>query len=481
MVQATGIGSGLDIEGLVTQLVNAERAPVENRLLQRETRLTSELSAFGRLQSALASFQDRLARLDSAADFSGRNAGSSDEGVVTASATGEAASASYSVRVDQLASAQSLASTAFADSAAVVGEGTLTLRFGTTDYTPADPGPASYDGFAPDADRDPVTITIDESNNTLAGVRDAINAADAGVSASIVADGSGARLLLTANDTGAANSVEISVNDGDGNDLDTSGLSQLAFNGDAANLEQTAAGADAAFSINGLALTSASNTVADAVDGVTLTLRGVSEGQPATVSVEADRGAVRSAIEGFVEAYNGFVRTAGDLTRYDPETGNAGPLQGDSSARAIVDQVRRSVTDSVGGAGSLAELGITTGADGTLSIDDGRLTEALDADLPSVAALFATEGTGVATRTDALLDGYLRSGGLFDTRTGGLQGQVDGIADDREALNRRLDALESRYRAQFNALDGLLAELQSTGDFVAQQLANIPLPGDRGN
>jgi flagellar hook-associated protein 2 len=197
--------------------------------------------------------------------------------------------------------------------------------------------------------------------------------------------------------------------------------------------------------------------------------------------VEADRGAVRSAIERFVEAYNGFVRTANELTRYDAETGNAGPLQGDISARSILDQVRRSVTDSVGGAGSLAELGITTGADGTLAIDDGRLSEALEADLPSIAALFSTEGTGVATRTDALLDGYLRSGGLFDTRTSGIQGRVDGIADDREALNRRLDALESRYRAQFNALDSLLAELQSTGDFVAQQLANIPLPGDRNN
>lgn len=478
MVQATGIGSGLDIDGLVTQLVNAERAPAENRLLRRETELTSELSGFGRLQSALSRLQDSVARLDAAADFTGRRVSSSDSSVVTATATGAAATASYGIRVDQLASAQSLASGVFADSSAIVGEGTLTLRLGTTDVTPAGPDAGTYNGFTADADRDPVVITIDDGNNTLAGVRDAINGADAGVSASIVADGSGSRLLLTADDSGAANSVEITVSDsGDGNDADAGGLSRLAFNGDAVNLEQTAAGSDAAFAINGLALSSAGNTITDAVDGVTLTLRGVSEGAPATVAVDADRGAVRSAIEGLVEAYNGLVRTASDLTRFDPETGSAGPLQGDISTRSMLDQVRRALTDSAAGAGSLAELGIVTGADGTLSIDDARLDGALESDLEGLAQLFAGNPDGIAVRTDAILDGFLRGGGLLDSRTEGIQAQVDGIGEDREALDRRLDALESRFRDQFNALDSLLAELQSTGDFINQQLASIPLPG----
>ncbi|MFT7287390.1 MAG: flagellar hook-associated protein 2, partial [Halieaceae bacterium] len=322
MVAATGVGSGLDIEGLVTQLVNAERAPAENRLLQRETRLTSELSAFGTLQGALSGVQSSLSSLSSLSTFNQRSAATSNSAVLTATASADAATNNYSIEVDQLARSQSLASGSFSELTDVVGEGELSFRFGTTSYTGADPGPESYDGFALNGDRASSSITIDSSNNTLQGVRDAINEAEIGVSAAIVNDGSGFRLLLSSQQTGADNSIEVQVDDtGDGGDTDTSGLSRLAFNaaaaaanGGVANLTQTVAAQDASFSINGLSLASDSNTVSEALGGVNLTLTGTTDGTPETLTVSDNSGAVRGAIEGFVNAFNNFASTAGNLT-----------------------------------------------------------------------------------------------------------------------------------------------------------------------
>ena len=554
----------MDIEGLVTQLVAAERAPTENRLLQREAELTSEISAFGSFQGALGAFESRVAALGDFSTFNQRNVSSTDEAIVTATASGEAVAASYAVEVDQLATAQSLASGAFDSLTDTVGEGTLTFRFGTTDYSPADPGPESYNGFTVNADRDAVTIEIDSSNNTVQGVADAINAADAGITAVTVNDGSGVRLLISSAQSGAANSLEISVDDsGDGNDGDAAGLSRLAFNASDANLSQTAAGQDAQFRINGLAISSASNTAEDVIDGVTLTLNGISSGTPETLTVSENRGAVRDAIEGFVSAFNRFITTANNLTRFDAETGVAGPLQGDFTARSIISQVRSGVTGAArglqGAFSTIAEIGITSAGDGTLEIDDARLDRALANNFDSVAGIFtqagrannsalAVGGTSAATqlgsyevvitsvgapgsgefegsiggepatrdgsvlvgaagtaveglRVDVgaspalgslgtvtvsqgiiaplenLLSGFLGSGAILDTRSEGLQAGIEQIEDDREALNLRLEAIEARFRRQFNALDVLLANLQSTGDFLLRQLDSIPLPG----
>ena len=284
MVAATGIGSGLDIEGLVTQLVAAERGPTETRLVQREARATAQLSGFGTLQGALSSLQSAVDTLADTATFSQRSATSSNTDALGVSASADAAAGSFSVSVDRLAQSQSLASGSFASLTDVVGEGELTLRFGTADVTGADPGPESFDSFSVNADRASATITIDSSNNTLQGVRDAINAADAGVSAAIVNDGEGFRLLLSSTETGAASSIEIQVSDsGDGNNNDTDGLSQLAFNTTANNLSQTVAAQDASFSINGLALTSASNNADNVIDGVSLTLQATTEDRKSVV------------------------------------------------------------------------------------------------------------------------------------------------------------------------------------------------------
>ncbi|WOJ96648.1 flagellar filament capping protein FliD [Congregibacter brevis] len=682
MVAATGIGSGLDIEGLVTQLVAAERGPTETRLVAREAQLTSQLSAFGTLQGSLSSLQSSVDALADTATFSQRSASSSNSDALGVSAGAGAAAGSFSVSIDSLAQSQSLASGSFSSLTDVVGEGELTLRFGTADITGADPGPESFNSFSVNADRASATITIDSSNNTLQGVRDAINAADAGVSAAIVNDGEGFRLLLSSTDTGADNSIEIQVSDtGDSNNTDAEGLSRLAFNTDANNLSQTVAAQDASFSINGLALTSASNNADDVIDGVSLTLQATTEA-PVTVTVRDNESAVRTAIESFVSAFNNFTNVSSNLTAYDAETDRAGALQGDFATRSIITQVRSALTGSSNGFegpfSTLAELGITTQANGNLAIDEGRLGAALRDNFDSVAGVFAqvgqpndssvvfdgagsstqvgnfsvevtqlatrgsiagaaivaptalapltidgsndtlrltidgvstdlvsltqgdfdsgdalaaelqsringddnlleagiavsvtfdasnrlqiqssrfgsessvvidsvaanTTGTlglsagsgtngvdvagtiggvaatgsgqslvgatgsasegirlsiiggttgsrgsvnissGVAVSLSDVIDRFLDSNGLIDLRTDTLEADVARIEEDREALEARLEAIEARFRNQFNALDILLANLQSTSEFLTTQLAGIPLPGQNNN
>ena len=395
MVAVTGIGSGLDIEGIVTQLIAAERGPVESRLLQRATRLTSQLSAFGTFQGALSNLQTSITTLSRASTFTQRSVSSSDSDAITATARSNAAPGSFRVQVNNLAEAQSLASGRFDSLTDTVGEGPLTLRFGTVDVDPPAASPQSFNGFSVNGDRASVSITLDSSNNSLQGVRDAINAADAGVSAAIVDDGEGFRLLLSATQTGAANAVEIQVDDADGNDADTAGLSRLSFSAGANNLEQTVAGRDASFSVNGLQLTSDSNRVESVVDGVDLTLRQATEAA-VTVSIDNNEGAVRSAIEGFVSSFNNFARVSGNLTAYNADAGTAGPLQGDITARSIVSQVRTALARPAQGFdgpfSTLAELGIRTQADGSLSIDESTFNAALRDNFDRIAGVFARVG-----------------------------------------------------------------------------------------
>ena len=673
MLTATGIGSGLDIESLVTQLISAERSPVETRLVARESALTAELSGFGSLKSALSTFQDSISSLNKLSSFGQRTTTSSNTDAVVASANSTAASGSYSLSVSQLASSHSLASTGYASTSDLVGTGTLTIRFGSTDYTSPDPGPESYDGFTVNPEKGTATITIDSENNTLTGVRDAINGAKIGVTAVIVNDESGYRLLIGSDDGGEKNSLEISVTDtGDNNDLDSAGLSALSFNGSATNLAQTVAAHDALFTVNGLSIRSSENRASGVIEGLDITLKDVTGTSPVTVTVAQDREAVKSAIQSFVSGYNNYISTVNSLTAYDPETGVAGPLQGDFSARSIASQVRRAITDSAEGFGgsfsSLSELGITTDGDGKLAINSSRFDAALENAFDDIVGVFAavgrpSDGTikyitstaatavashdiditqmatrgqltaspsffplnidsennslvlsvngvtsseilltqgnyasgaeladelqaringdtalvnagalvsvqfvndhfeitsnnygsfstievlsvdtnttaqlgfstgagvagidvagtiggvaasgsgqtlkgavgskaeglqlliadgstgprgavdfsrGIAYQLNTLITSFLATDGLLDSRTEGIQSRIEGIGDQKEVLDRKMEALEIRYRNQFNALDSLLAQLQTTSDFLTQQLASLPGSG----
>lgn len=394
MITATGLGSGLDISGLVDQLVAAERAGSDLQLNRQQSRYNAKFSALGSLKSALSSFQSSLSSVNTLSNYDKNTATSSDSSVLSVGASSEAIANLYSVEVSQLASSHGLASGTFADSdTTTVGTGSITIRFGTTDY---DSGTDTYNSFSLNADKNAATIDIDSSNNTLEGIMTAINDADIGVSASIVNDGSGFRLLMRSEDTGESNSLEIAVSDDDGNNTDASGLSQLAFNSSATHMEQTAAAQNAQFSINGLAVSNDTNQVSTAIPGVSMTLKQVSE-SPVSLTVAQDTSAITKAIDSFVSGYNQFISTANALSAYDAENDVPSALVGDFTLRSVEGQVgnilRSTPPGFSGSIGSLAELGISTSSSGTLEFDKETFLEVWEENPDDVIKMFAAYGT----------------------------------------------------------------------------------------
>ena len=396
-IRSLGVGSGLDLGSLVSGLIEAERAPVANRLAIKEQNLSAELSAFGLLRSSLSQFQASLSDLQSTAAFNAKAVSLSSDSVFSASVENAADVGSYSVEVTALARAQSLASsaaTAFSTVDDVIGEGTLTIQFGSTTTEPA------Y-AFTPDAGQSPQVIDVSAANgnNTLTGLRDYINDNDFNLQASIVNDGSGYRLVLSSERTGALNSMEITVTgDGDGNDNDNSGLSQLAFNASAqTSMLQTVAAQDAVLTINGLAITRDSNSVTGAISGVTLDLLKADAGNIVNVDVTENTAQVTASINGFVDSYNELMKNIDALTAYDPETGAGSVLIGDFTVRSISSQIRNVIFGSVSGLDgnirSLVDIGITTNSSGTLDVDSTKLKDALTNYGSEVEALFALQGT----------------------------------------------------------------------------------------
>jgi flagellar hook-associated protein 2 len=245
------------------------------------------------------------------------------------------------------------------------------------------------------------------------------------------------------------------------------------------NLTLLEPAADAHVLIDGFPVTSATNSVDDAVEGLSLDLIAANEpGETTQVDVASSPKSARETLDKFVKSYNALVDSIGSVASFDAQTRASGPLFGDSGVRNIVFQLRRELTASVAGVTGpfdmLNEIGITAQLDGKLSIDSARLDAAFANDFDSVGELFATENTGLAVRLDAMLEPYLQSSGVFDSRDDSLKSQIKDIGQRREALNQRLLALQARYTREFNALDGLLAQLQTTSTFLTQQLSNLP-------
>jgi len=474
MISAPGIGSGLDVNGIVSQLMAAERQPL-NTLARQGQAYTQKLSAFGQLRSALASFQTALQGLGSS-KFQALSATSSDTKVFTASASGKATPASYQIEVQQLAQQHKLASNGYASTDDVIGSGTLTLQFG------------SYDGventFTANADKASQSISIDPANNTLAGIRDAINTANAGVTATIVNDGSAAgnKLVLTSTDSGAANSLKISVADDDGNGFDAGGLSALAYDPTAAagsgkNLGQKAAALDALLEIDGIAVKQSTNTVKNAIDGVTLNLAQTNVGAIQTLSISRDNKAVTSAVEAFVKAYNSAGSTLKNLTAFNGPGAQNGVLLGDATARGIQTQMRNLLNTSVDSGGALttlSQIGVSFGSDGTLSLDAAKLNTAIDTNFDGIAALFAKAGkTGdslvsYSTSTAKTQPGsYAVSVSQLATRGSTLGSQAADLTI-AAGINDQLDlTLDGKVvsitlaAAAYASADALAAEIQS--------------------
>lgn len=398
-IEAQGLGSGLDIAGLVTQLVSAERAPHDNRLLRREGELTADISALGTFKSDVQGLQTSLSALASATTFESRVAASSDPKLLTATAGAGAPAGSFDIAVTSLATRQSLAVRhEFSAITESVGTGILTFTLGTTGYNAheSDSTQDGYTSFAAQAGKASVSVTVDNTNNTLQGVRDAINNSNVGVTAAIVNNGSGFQLTLTSDKSGAENSVRIVVDDaGDGNDTDANGLSRLAFNNDgsvgASRVQQTVSASDAAFSVNGLALTSSSNEVSNVIGGLSFSLLGTTSSLE-KITVTDNTAAIKSAVTAFVAGYNAYATSLTAMTQYNATTDVAGTLVGDFTVastsrriKEILDSKAQGVTAELA---SLSQLGIRTSAAGTLTLNEATLNSALQDNFDDVKAIF---------------------------------------------------------------------------------------------
>jgi len=453
-VTSTGLGSGLDITGLVTKLVDAERQPMKIQLDRKEADLQAKLSSYGTFKSALADFRSSLDGLRQDTGFAALKATSSDESVLTASVAANADPGDYRLEVKQLAQAHSLASGSFTDSSEVVGTGTLTIRFGTTDF---DSSTQTYNGFTQNSSQGTLALNLDSSNNTLSGVRDAINQADAGVNASIVYDGSGYRLVLASTETGAANSMQIEVSDGDGNDADAAGLSRLAFNASATNMSQTLAAQDAIVSVNGLDVTSTSNSLDKVLKGVSLDLHKASPGQSVQLNVAADSTGIVDSVGKFVKSHNALVGTVHELTSYDTEKQKASVLTGDASIRTGMLQIRRVMSDVVSGleqssVRTLVDLGIKTQADGSLAFDQSKLESALKSDPQGVAAVFSVTGNPSDSRVKYIDSAASTKSGDYPVVIS--QAPTKGVLDGGAVTSLTVDANNDTFRIK---VDGVLS------------------------
>ncbi|MDJ0927104.1 MAG: flagellar filament capping protein FliD [Gammaproteobacteria bacterium] len=446
---ATGLGSGLDVKGLVDQLVAAERQPVSNRLNLREARANAELSALGKFKSALASFEESLDALSELEKFQQRITSVSDDTLITASADSAAVPGRYSVQVGALATAQKIASGPFASADAAVGDGQLSISVaGAT-----------------------ANIIIDPTANTLADIRDAINDSldNPGVLATIVNATDGAHLVLSSAETGALNTITVAATGGDG------GLDQLIYDAAAPSnpMTELEAAADAEVRIDGFTVRSATNDVAGAIEGVTINLLEADPGELIDLSVDFDQTAANAAVGAFVNAYNSLIDTIKEVTAFNAETGEAAPLLGDSVVRGVKDSLRRALGNAfdIPGASfrTLADIGITTEASGNLELDDTKLSESITASFDGVGELFAN-ADGIVAALQVRLEGVMSSTGPIDARETRLKDQLEFLGDQRTRLDERMERVRERLLDQFNAMDRLVASLQNTSAFLAREL-----------
>lgn len=453
-ITVSGIGSGLDIQSIISQLMAIERQPL-NRLNQQQASYQSKLSAYGQLQSALSTLQTKAQNLGTTQNLTAFQATSSDSTTLTATASNSAIAGTYNITVSQLAQAQSLATAGQSSSSAAIGSGASTTVAITVGGTTTN-------------------VTINSTNNSLNGIASAINGASAGVSASVVNTGTSAspsyKLLVTSSTSGAAGSVTVGVTG------DTTLQNLLSYPaGGGGGMTQLVAAQDAQFTVNGLNITRSSNTVSDVISGVTLNLLKVNA-SPTTLTVSNDSSAFTKSVQDFVNAFNSLATTTNQLTLNQPNGTNNGPLAGDNTPNQIIFGVQNTITQYVGagtaGYRALSQLGITTQSDGTLSVDATALAAAYNAN-PSAAAGLVSR---LAQQTNSLIQSYTGSGGYLSAIQDGLNSTIQDLQDQALNMQTRLSQIQQQYTAQYSALDALLGQLQSTSNWLSQQLAAIPLP-----
>jgi flagellar hook-associated protein 2 len=461
--------TALDVPTLVSQLMAVERRPID-KLNARIADTQTKISSFGTLSSLAASFQTAAKTLNT--NLQKLAATPSDAGVLSATAGSTAVPGTYSVNVSQLAQSQNLIAAGQTSSTAAIGNGTattVTFDFGTISGGTLTNGVYSGAAFTSNGSGT-ASITIDATNNTLEGIRDAINAAAMGVTATIVNDGSGTpyRLALTSGNSGVSNSLKITTSGGDGSIDSLLGYDPAGTQ----NLTQSLAAQNANLTVNGIAITSASNSVSEAIQGVTLTLKSTTA-TPASLTVARDTAAISTAASGFVDAYNALASQIKSRSAYGSDTKAAGALAGDGTLRAMQNQLRDIFNTPASGGilTSLAEVGIAFQKDGSLSLDSSKLDSAIAANFSDVSNLFSSS-TGYATRLEAWGKSALAAGGLFDTRTQSLNKFVKDRNEEIDRLENRMTALQKKYTAEYTNLNLMLSRMNSTSTFLTQQLSS---------
>ena len=440
-LSSPGIGSGLDVRSIVSQLVALERRPIE-QLQTQKTKLNTQLSSFGLLQSYVSNLQSIAGQIGRFDFWSRVSTSSSDASAVSVVAPAASGTASYSINVTNLAVAQSLSTGAgFITDAADIGSGTLTITRGGT----------------------PVALTI-APGTSLAALRDQINAGATGVNAAIVQDSGGPRLVFTASETGTANAVSVTV---------TAATGQLAGLTYPGAMAQDRAAANAALSINGLPITSASNKLTNVVDGLTLTLSKATT-TPVTVSVGPDTVALRKGITDFVSAYNDINKYLATETRYDETKKIAGALQGDRAAVSLQGRLRSLLQEPSTAStvyGRLSGLGLEMQRDGSIKVNDTQLDAAM-VNPSEVAKAFSTLTTGFGQRFKALTDGVVGTDGTLTSRSAGLRESIKRNEKDQQRQEDRVARVQARLERQYSALDANLNRLNGLGSYVQQQITN---------
>jgi flagellar hook-associated protein 2 len=461
--------TSVDVDAIVKGLMSIERRPLD-RLTTKKTSYESKLTALGLFKSKMATLQSAAQALGSSgsSSLSAFKATSSDSSVVTASTSSTAVPGTYSLSVTTLAQSQKLVAAGQLSSTAAIGDGTstvVTFDFGTISGGTLTNGVYSGASFNSNGSGSK-TITIGNSNNTLEGIRDAINAANMGVSATIVNDGSGTpyRLALSSANSGVSNSIKIST---DGANAAITGL--LAHNpAGTQNLSETVTAKNAAFTVNGIAVSKSSNTVTDVIDGVTLTLG--KESATANLTVERDTAAVTTAVSNFVTAYNDLYTSMKNTFAY--KSGSA--LAGDTTLRSLQSEMREIVATAASGGtyANLFEVGVSTKADGTMQVDSGKLSSKMATNFGAVSSLFSS-ATGFATRFDTWSTAALAFDGTFANKTSNINKSITSISNELATLETRMTALEKLYRQQYSSLNVTLAGLNQTSTYLTQQLAKL--------
>ncbi len=461
-----GVGGGaIDVAGIVSQLMTIEQQPLV-KMRQNLSGIQTKLSAWGKLQAAVSNLRDATRALTRNDAWRATKAASSDEAAIAATGGGSAAVGSYSLSVQSLAQSQSVVSRTFAATDTVVGGGTLQIQLGSVDATGTT--------FTPDPKR--LTSVTVAAGATLADIRSAINNSTAGVSASILDDGSGKRLVLTSRESGQSQAFQITASEA--GEQGAAGLSSFSVSATAANgangTIRTQLASDARLTINGLPITGGSNKLDGVIEGVTLNLKKATT-TPVEISVSSDQEATKATLDKFITAYNDLNKLLAEQTRYDAASKSAGVLQGNAVAVRIQQQLReqmRSPADGNSG-NSLSAAGFDIAKDGSLSLKADKMTSLL-ADPARLRQLFAGAApvagqptSGIARLLDERLTSYLDPEGAITGATDSLRSREDTIEKQQARFEDRLKTVEARLTRQYTALDVNLSRI--TGSFSAIQ------------